>query len=78
VDSTGLSIVGEGEWAAAKHGRLRSTGGREARAAAKHGRKGKRGWRKLDLGVDGAGIIVAQVLTADHADDSAAVPDLLD
>ncbi|MFT5289592.1 MAG: hypothetical protein ACI82F_001658 [Planctomycetota bacterium] len=32
VDSTGLSIVGEGEWAAAKHGRLRSTGGREARA----------------------------------------------
>ena len=34
VDSTGLSIVGEGEW-----------------AAAKHGGKGKRGWKKLHLGV---------------------------
>ncbi len=44
VDSTGLSIVGEGEW-----------------AAAKHGGKGKRGWRKLHLGVDGSGVIVAQV-----------------
>ena len=36
VDSTGLSIVGEGEW-----------------AAAKHGGRGRRGWRKLHLGVDG-------------------------
>ncbi|MFT4543071.1 MAG: hypothetical protein ACI835_005540 [Planctomycetota bacterium] len=35
VDSTGLSIVGEGEW-----------------AAAKHGNRGKRGWRKLHIGVD--------------------------
>ncbi len=61
VGSTGLSIVGEGEW-----------------SAAKHGRKGKRGWRKLHLGVDGTGMIVAQVLTAGHADDAAAVPDLLD
>ncbi len=60
VDSTGLSIVGEGEW-----------------AAAKHGRKGKRGWKKLHLGVDGAGVIVAQVLTDGHADDAATVPDLL-
>ena len=47
VDSTGLSIVGEGEW-----------------AAAKHGGKGKRGWRKLHIGVGGSGAIVAQVLTA--------------
>ena len=60
VDSTGLSIVGEGEW-----------------AAAKHGGQGKRGWRKLHLGVDGAGILVAQVLTDGHADDAATVPDLL-
>ena len=45
VDSTGLSIVGEGEW-----------------AAAKHGGRGQRGWRKLHLGVDGAGVIVAQLL----------------
>ena len=61
VDSTGLSIVGEGEW-----------------AAAKHGRKGKRGWRKLHLGVDRMGIIVAQVLTDGNADDAATVPALLD
>lgn len=60
VDSTGLSIVGEGEW-----------------AAAKHGEKGKRGWKKLHLGVDGHGVILAQVLTDGHADDAATVPDLL-
>jgi IS5 family transposase len=53
VDSTGLSIVGEGEW-----------------AAAKHGGKGKRGWKKLHLGVDGAGVIVAQVLTDGSVDDA--------
>ena len=39
LDSTGLSIVGAGEWAAAKHG-----GG------------GRRGWRKLHLGVDQSGV----------------------
>lgn len=60
VDSTGLSIVGEGEW-----------------AAAKHGGKGKRGWKKLHLGVAPTGIIVAQDLTDGHADDAATVPDLL-
>ena len=60
VDSNGLSIVGEGEWAAAKHGNRR-----------------KRGWRKLHLGVDGSGAIVAQVLTDGNADDAATVPDLL-
>ncbi len=53
VDSTGLSIVGEGQW-----------------AAAKHGGKGKRGWKKLHLGVDGSGAIVAQVLTDGNADDA--------
>ena len=61
VDSTGLSIVGEGEW-----------------AAAKHGGKGKRGWRKLHLGVDRAGVIVAQVLTKGNADDAAQFGGLLD
>ena len=40
VDSTGLSIVGEGEW-----------------AAATHGGRGRRGWRKLHLGVDGSRVI---------------------
>ena len=47
VDSTGLSIVGQGAW-----------------AAAKHGGHGKRGWKKLHLGVDRSGVIVAQALTA--------------
>ncbi len=61
VDSTGLSIVGEGEW-----------------AAAKHGARGKRGWRKLHLGVDGDGVIVAQALTEGHADDAVTGLDLID
>lgn len=60
VDSTGLSIVGEGEW-----------------AAAKHGGKGRRGWRKLHLGVDGSGVIVAQVLTGGNADDARTGLDLI-
>ena len=46
IDSTGLSIVGEGEW-----------------AAAKYGGRGRRGWKKLHLGVDRTGVIVAQTLT---------------
>ena len=41
LDSTGLSIVGEGEW-----------------ATAKHGGRGRRGWRKLHLGVDQSGVIL--------------------
>ena len=53
VDSTGLSIVGEGEW-----------------AAVKHGRRGPRGWKKLRLGVDGAGAIVAHALTDATVDDA--------
>ena len=52
IDSTGLSIVGEGEWAAAKHG-----GG------------GKRGWRKLHIGVDADGCIQTQILTKSNVDD---------
>ncbi len=46
IDSTGLSIVGEGEW-----------------AAAKHGGRGTRGWKKLHVGVDRTGVIVAHALT---------------
>ena len=53
IDSTGLSIVGEGEW-----------------AAAKHGGKGFQGWKKLHLGVDAHGVIVAHELTDSHADDA--------
>ena len=53
VDSTGLAIVGEGEW-----------------AAATHGGRGRRGWRKLHLGVDGSRVIVACALTEPTADDA--------
>ena len=45
IDSSGLSIVGEGEW-----------------ATAQHGRRGRRGWKKLHLGVDPTGVIVAHAL----------------
>jgi hypothetical protein len=60
VDSTGLSIVGEGEWAAVKHGGC-----------------GKRAWKKLHLGVDRSGSIVAEVLTNGNADDPNTALDLL-
>ena len=53
VDSTGLSIVGEGEW-----------------AAATHGGRGRRGWRKRHLGVDGSRVIVACALTEPTAGDA--------
>ena len=53
VDSTGLSIVGEGEW-----------------AVAKHGGRGQRGWKKLHLGVDRSGVIVAHTLTEATVDDA--------
>ncbi|MFT5154758.1 MAG: hypothetical protein ACI841_004766, partial [Planctomycetota bacterium] len=53
IDSTGLSIVGEGEW-----------------AAAKHGNRGRRGWRKLHIGVDRRGRIHAQMLTDSSGDDA--------
>ena len=61
VDSTGLSIVGEGEW-----------------AAAKHGGRGRRGWRKLPLGVDGSRVIVACALTEPTADDAITGSSLVD
>ena len=41
------------------------------RAAAKHGGKGRRGWRKLQLGVDGVGVIVALFLTGGNVDAAA-------
>lgn len=61
VDSTGLSIVGECEW-----------------TAAKHGGRGKRGWRKLHLGVDETGMVVAQVLTDSNVDDAKAGLELIE
>jgi transposase len=61
VDSTGLSIVGQGEW-----------------AAVKHGGSGKRAWKKLHIGVDRFGTIVAEVLTDGNVDDSNTALDIID
>ena len=61
VDATGLSIVGEGEW-----------------AAVKHGGRGRRGWKKLHLGVDRSGAIVAHTLTNGNADDAPTSVKLID
>ena len=61
VDSTGLSIVGEGEW-----------------AAAKYGGRGRRGWKKLHLGVDRTGMIVAEVLTDGNVNDANTALALID
>ena len=60
LDSTGLSIVGEGEW-----------------AAAKHGGRGRRGWRKLHLGVDQSGVILVHTLTEATGEDATTALDLL-
>ena len=60
LDSTGLSIVGAGEW-----------------ATAKHGGRGRRGWRKLHLGVDQSGVIRVHTLTEATGDDATTALDLL-
>ena len=63
VDSTGLKILGEGEWLAQKH---------KTRGI-------RRRWRKLHLGLDlHSGAIVCANLTHDDVGDSAALPGLLD
>ena len=61
VDSTGLSSIGEGEW-----------------AAAKYGDRGIRGWKKLHIGVDRTGMIVAGILTDGNTNDSKTALDLID
>ncbi len=63
IDSTGLKIVGAGEWLETKH-------------AAKASRKR---WRKLHLGLDlMSGEIICSELTTDEIGDPTALPDLLD
>ena len=62
VDSTGLKIPGCGEWNAHKH-----------KASKK-----RRDWRKLHIGVDAEGFIVAAELTASSRDDASTLPALLD
>ncbi len=54
IDSTGLKIAGDGEWHAHKH-----------KTSSK-----RRKWRKLHLGIDGDGFIVASKLTESSVDDS--------
>ena len=44
---------------------------------AKHGRKGKRGWRKLPLGVDREGVSVGQVLSDSNVDEANTGGDLI-
>ena len=44
--------------------------GEGAWAAATHGGRGRRGWRKLHLGVDGSRVIVACALTEPTAEDA--------
>ncbi len=62
VDSTGLKILGSGDWNAHKY---------------KASRK-RRDWRKLHIGVDDEGFIVAAELTASSEGDASTLPDLLD
>ncbi len=62
IDSTGLQVYEAGQW-----------------LEAKHGAKSRRTWRKLHLAVDAAsGMIVAQTLTDQDADDPSQVAPLLD
>ena len=44
----------------------------------KHGSRGTRGWKKLHLGVDETGMIVAHALTGGHVDDATTALDLID
>jgi hypothetical protein len=61
IDSTGLQVYGAGQW-----------------LEAKHGAKSPRKWRKLHLAVDASGgMIVAQTLTDQDADDPSQVAPLL-
>ena len=62
VDSTGLKILGSGEWNAHKY-----------KASGK-----RRDWRKLHIRVDGKGFIVAAEITVSSGDDASNLPDLLD
>ena len=47
-------------------------------ATVKHGSRGTRGWKKLHLGVDGTGVIVAHAPTSGHVDDATTALDLID
>ena len=61
VDSTGLKILGASEWNIHKY----------------KASKRRRAWRKLHIGVDEEGFIVAAALTPGSVDDASTLPDLL-
>jgi hypothetical protein len=54
IDSTGLKMFGDGEWKVHKH----------------KSSKKRRSWRKLHLGIDGDGCIIASALTDSSSDDA--------
>ena len=54
IDSTGLKVLGDGEWQAHKH-----------KASNQHRR-----WRKLHLGIDGDGCIIASALSDSGENDA--------
>ena len=54
IDSTGLKILGDGEWQSHKHKTSNQ----------------RRSWRKLHLGIDGDGYIIASALTDRTMDDA--------
>ena len=62
VDSTGLKISGADEWHAHRH----------------KSSKARRQWRKLHVGVDDDGFIVAAKLTKNSEDDPSTIPELLE
>ena len=61
ADSSGLKIYGAGEWCSRKHRKANERGG----------------WRKLHIGVDDDGHVVAEALTQNTVDDADMLPDLL-
>ena len=62
IDSTGLKVFGEKEWLETKHGKQYN----------------RKVWRKLHIGVEKGGLIVARVLTDHHTDDRACAPSIVD
>ncbi|MBT6148479.1 MAG: IS5 family transposase [Gemmatimonadetes bacterium] len=62
IDSTGLKILGDGEWQAHKHKTSNQ----------------RRSWRKLHLGIDGDGYIIASALTDRNADDGCVAISMLE
>ena len=61
IDSSGLKVFGEKEWLETKYGKQYQ----------------RKVWRKLHIGIDGQGFIVAREMTTHLTDDRSCVPSLL-